>query len=261
MVKIWTLQVSVIKNMETKKAAVNGLAAVGFITLLVLAVLLAGNAARFVPAIVNGAANGLTAAVIGITSIFIPAEGEVIVINEEEPKTNFPVILEPTQEKPVVEKPTVVTPTPGGETVEVKPQGPGAPVSDPNGLPDLVPTVLATGKLVGGYAASNFVASTDLSKSDRIAIKFAIENKGTKETGTAWRFNVIMPTETTYIFEGKAEHVQNLLPGEKIEYVIGFDRSKVGTDLQIAVAVDQNKGVTESDETNNGAFVKITVVN
>lgn len=247
--------------METKRAAINGLAVVGFITLLSLTVLLAGTAARFIPAIVNGAANGLATVVVGITSIFVPEEGDIIVINEE-PNTNFPIILEPTPVvKPPVKTPAVVTPTAGGETVQVTEQNPGAVLSDPNGLPDLVPTVLATGKLVGGFAASNFVASTDLSKSDRIAVKFAIENKGTKETGTAWRFNVIMPTETTYIFEGKAEHVQNLLPGEKIEYVIGFDRSKVGTDLQIAVAVDQNKGVTESDETNNGAFVKITVAN
>tara|TARA_B100000508_G_scaffold60333_1_gene46967 strand:- start:26979 stop:27725 length:747 start_codon:yes stop_codon:yes gene_type:complete len=248
--------------METKNAAINGLAVVGFITLLALAVVLAGNSARFIPTVVNGAVNGLSAAVVGITSIFVPADGDVIVVETSTttPTTNFPIVLEPEVEEPVVETPAV-TPTPGGETTEVTEQNPGAPVSDPNGLPDLVPTILATGKLVGGYAADNFVATSTLSKTDRIAVKFAVENKGTKETGTNWRFNVVMPTETTYIFEGKAEHVQNLLPGEKIEYVIGFDRSKVGTDLQIAVAIDHKSGVVESAEDNNGAFVKITVAN
>ncbi len=248
--------------METKRAATNGLAVVGFITLLFLAVVLAGNAAKYIPTVVNGAVNGLSAAVVGVTSIFVPADGDVIVVETgtTTPNTNFPIVLEPKEEEEPATTP-VTNPTPGGETTEVTPQNPGAPVSDPNGLPDLMPTILATGKLVGGFAAENFVATLTLSKTDRIAIKFAVENKGTKETGTNWRFNVVMPTETTYIFEGKAEHVQNLLPGEKIEYVIGFDRSKVGTDLQIAVAVDQNKGVTESDESNNGAFVKITVAN
>lgn len=247
--------------METKRAATNGLAVVGFITLLFLAVVLAGNAAKYIPTVVNGAVNGLSAAVVGVTSIFVPADGDVIVVETgtTTPSTNFPIVLEP-EEEPTPTTP-VTNPTPGGETTEVTPQNPGAPVSDPNGLADLAPTILATGKLVGGFAAENFVAASDLVKNDRIAVKFAVENKGTKETGTDWRFNVIMPTETTYIFEGKSEHVQNLLPGEKIEYVIGFDRSKVGKDLQIAVAVDHNKGVTESDETNNGAFVKITVAN
>lgn len=250
--------------METKQAATNGLAVVGFITLLILAVVLAGNAARYIPTLVNGAVNGLSATVIGITSIFIPAEGDIIVVETSTttPTTQFPIVLEPTEEEKEKPKtPTVINPTPGGETIVVTEQNPGAPVSDPNGLPDLVPTVLATGKLVGGYAAHNFVATSVLTKDDRIAVKFAIENKGTKETGTNWRFNVIMPTETTYIFEGKTEHVQNLLPGEKIEYVIGFDRPKIGTDLQIAIAVDHNKGVVESNENNNGAFVKITVTN
>jgi len=251
--------------METKQAATNGLAVVGFITLLFLAVVLAGNAARFIPTIVNGAVNGLSATVIGITSIFVPAEGDIIVVETgttTTPTTNFPIVLEPeTEVEEPVKPPVTVNPTPGGETVEVTEQNPGGVISDPNGLPDLVPVVLATGKLVGGYAADNFVATSTLSKTDRIAVKFAVENKGTKASGSNWRFNVVMPTESTYIFEGKSEHVQNLNPGEKIEYVIGFDRSKVGTDLQIAIAVDQNKGVTESDETNNGAFVKITVAN
>ncbi|MBL1434521.1 hypothetical protein COB87_003075 [Candidatus Wolfebacteria bacterium] len=250
--------------METKQAATNGLAVVGFITLLLLAIVLAGNAAKFVPTLVNGAVNGLSATVIGVTSIFIPAEGDIIVVGTSTttPTTNFPIILNPEEEEEATTTPSVINPTPGGETTEITDQDLDGPiVSDPNGLPDLVPVVIATGKLVGGFAANNFVATSTLLKTDRIAVKFAIENKGTKSTGTNWRFNVVMPTETTYIFVGKFEHVQNLNPGEKIEYVIGFDRSKIGTDLQIAIAVDQNKGVTESNETNNGAFVKITVTN
>jgi len=249
--------------METKRAATNGLAVVGFITLVFLAVVLAGSVARFIPGIVNGAVNGLSAAVITVTSVFVPAETTVVVdTGTTTPDTTFPIVLTPEEEDPKPETPvTPVNPTPGGEDTEIITQNPGGVINDPNGLPDLVPVVLATGKLVGGYAADNFVATSDLIKTDRIAIKFAVENNGTKESGTNWRFNVIMPTETTYIFEGKAEHVQNLLPGEKIEYVIGFDQSKVGTDLQIAVAVDQNKGVAEIKEDNNGAFVKITVKN
>lgn len=249
--------------METKRAATNGLAVVGFITLVFLAVVLAGSVARFIPGIVNGAVNGLSAAVVTVTSVFVPADTTIVVDTETTaPDTTFPIVLTPEEEDPKPETPVApVNPTPGGEDTEIITQNPGGVINDPNGLPDLVPMVLATGKLVGGYAADNFVATSDLVKTDRIAIKFAVENNGTKESGTNWRFNVVMPTETTYIFEGKAEHVQNLLPGEKIEYVIGFDQSKVGTDLQIAVAVDQNQGVAEIKEDNNGAFVKITVKN
>lgn len=249
--------------METKRAATNGLAVVGFITLVFLAVVLAGNVARFIPSVVNGAVSGLSAAVITVTSVFVPADNTIVVnTGTTTDETTFPIVLTPDEEEPATETPTTpVNPTPGGEDTEIITQNPGGVINDPNGLPDLVPVVLATGKLVGGFAADNFVATSDLKKNDRIAIKFAVENNGTKESGTNWRFNVVMPTETTYIFEGKAEHVQNLLPGEKIEYVIGFDRSKIGADLQIAVAVDQNQGVAELKEDNNGAFVKITVTN
>lgn len=248
--------------METKQAAINGLAVVGFITLVILAVALAGNLARYVPQVVNGTLNGISAVVVGVTSIFIEDEETVIVIDNSTttPDTSFPIVLEPEEDETPATGGPVTNPTPGNEDVEVI-QQPTGPVSDPNGLPDLVPTVIATGKLVGGYQANNFVATSTLSSTDRIAIKFAVVNSGTKESGTNWRFNVVMPTRTTYIFEAKPEHVQNLLPGERIEYVIGFDQSRVGTDLQISIAVDHNKTLTESNEDNNGAFAKISVTN
>ena len=248
--------------METKRAAINGLAIVGFITLVGLTVVLAGNAARFVPTIVNGTVDGLSAAVIGVTSIFVQEDGEVIVIDDTPTPSEEPVILPPVEfpEEPEVPA-TPPTPTPGEENTDIITQNPNGVVLDSTGLPDLVPVILETGKLVGGVQAENFVATSTLSKSDRIAIRFAVENQGTNASGTNWRFNVVMPTETTYIFEGTAAHVQNLNPGERIEYVIGFDRSKVGTDLQISVAVDQDDAVSESDEDNNGAFVKISVSN
>lgn len=253
--------------METKRAAANGLAVVGFITLVFLAVVLAGNAARFIPTIVNNTVEGLTAAVVGVTSIFVEDEN-VIVINDDptptEPKDDtpdFPTPPEDPAEEPVDPTPTTpVTPTPGDEEVDVITQ-PGGPVIDPNGRPDLVPVVLATGKLVGGFQAENFVATNDLHKGDRIAVRFQIENRGTNVTGSNWSFQVVMPTENTFIFEAQPGQVQNLNPGEKIEYVIGFDRAKVGQDLQISIAADHKNTLVESNENNNGAFAKITVVN
>lgn len=254
--------------METKRAAINGLAVVGFISLVILAVILAGNVARFMPTIVNGAATGLANVVVGVTSIFVPEEGDVIVVTDDNTdtatstdNTTFPVVL-PNEQDDEEETPgsnPVTNPNPGGETTDIIEQ-PG-PISDPNGTPDLVPTILATGVLVNGFQAENFVATSTLKKSDRIAVKFAITNSGTKETGTNWRFNVVMPTENTYTFNGTEAHVQNLLPGERIEYVIGFDRSRVGEDLLISVAVDPANTTPESNEENNGAFAKITVTN
>lgn len=132
-------------------------------------------------------------------------------------------------------------------------------MSNPNGLPDLVPVVLATGILQGGVEAKDFVATSTIASTDRVAVKFAVENKGDKTSGTNWNFTVVMPTQQTYIFESKPEHVQSLNPGERIEYVIGFDRPKVGSNLPISITVDSNNTLTESNENNNGAFAKVTV--
>ena len=240
------------------KPTTNGLAIVGFITLVFLGIVLAVYLARFVPTAVNG----LASAVVTVTSVFIPAEDEVVVVEDEDD----PVIEFPTQEDeetPSTETPTTTTPptpTPGTEETDVINRGEtGGVVSDPNGKSDLVPSIVATGKLVGGNSMSDFVVTDNVSRDDRIAVKFSIANEGTKTSTDNWNFNVTMPTTDTYIFRSNPSHVQALNPGERIEYVIGFDRARTGDDRPITVVVDTNDRENELNENNNTDFVRIDI--
>lgn len=247
--------------MKTQHPVTQGLAIVGFITLLFLGIALAVYAARFVPTAVNGIAG----AVITITDAFVPAEDDSVIVIDDSPSDDqsgdndvFPTSPDEEttdEETPVDETPTTPTPTPGDEEVDII-SGPGTPTG---GLADLTVEIVATGLLVGGSNADNFVPATNLSDDDRIGFKFVIENRGGRATGDDWGFTVVMPTEETYIFESSSSHVRSLNPGDRIEYVMGFDDGNVGNNRQITVSVDGDNDVRESNENNNADFVRIDI--
>lgn len=252
------------KFMQPNRPATNGLAIVGFITLVFFGVVLAVYLARFVPTAVNG----LASAVVTVTSVFVPADDNTIVVDEEETPSEEEKSTD--EEKTTDEETTddeedttteTPTPTRGDERVDVETRGGNGIVSDPNGRADLVPTILATGKLVGGTNADDFIETTNVNDNDRIAVKFVIANTGTRTSVDDWNFSVTMPTRDTYIFRSNSSHVQALNPGEHIEYVIGFDRARSGDDRPITVVVDTNDEEDEINEANNSDFVRIDIAN
>lgn len=251
--------------MQPNQPTTNGLAIVGFITLVFLGVVLAVYLARFVPTAVNG----LASAVVTVTSVFVPADNDTVIVVDDEDTTDdvtFPSTDDEdtsdddatTEDDTTTETPT---PTRGEERLDLETRGGSGIVSDPNGRADLVPTILATGKLVGGTSASDFVETSNVNDNDRIAVKFVIENQGTRTSVDDWNFTVTMPTRDTYIFRSNGSHVQALNPGERIEYVIGFDRARSGDDRPITVVVDTNDEEDESNEANNSDFVRIDIAN
>jgi hypothetical protein len=119
--------------------------------------------------------------------------------------------------------------------------------SDPNGYVDLRPKIIAVGEV--DKNTNEFSATSSVHFSSRGAIKFEVENIGTKISPT-WTFNLVLPTLPRHIYYSKNQ--QALLPGDKIEYIVGFDSIKRDSEPNtIIVNIDPVNSVKEKDRINN----------
>lgn len=171
----------------------------------------------------------------------------------EHAPTAFPTNMPPTSSKktPPSSSSTITTANPTPQT-GVKTEktfvyySTGPTASDPQGVIDLEPRILEVGFV--DKATNVFTASSSPSANLRIAVRFEVVNKGTKASGS-WSFNAVLPTMPLYIYSGDAQ--QSLLPGERIEFVIGFDSVERKKDGEFTANVDPTGRVVESNESNN----------
>ncbi len=160
-----------------------------------------------------------------------------------------------TSTTPVVPAPTTPsTPATGGPNyVPGTPQyitTTTGPVSDPNGKADLTVHVIAYGlvdKNSGAFTKKDEIPY-DLPSGKRGAIKFVVENVGTKLSGE-WAFEAKLPTSPEYTYKSKDQ--DSLYPGDKIEFIIGFDKLRKADEDDYRIEVDSNDDVKESNENNN----------
>lgn len=146
--------------------------------------------------------------------------------------------------------PTPVTPgTPTTVTREVE-----APRSDPNGTPDLKVTIVGTGVVNKKDGKEVFVAMDELPNNKRAAVKFIVENIGTK-TSEEWKFAATLPIEGDEDYEYNSKDQAKLRPGDKIEFTLSFnevvedeDRATVKIELDVdgKDAKDSNNIATKS---------------
>ncbi len=125
------------------------------------------------------------------------------------------------------------------------------PVSDPNGEADFTIRLVAIGlvdKNSGTFSERNEIPK-DLPTNKRGAIKFEIENRGTKKTGDDWNFSAKLPTSPAYTYTSPSQ--QDLYPGDKIEFIIGFDKLVNKDESSYTITVDPKDEVDESNEKNN----------
>lgn len=187
------------------------------------------------------------------SSLFVPAE-----TNSPKP-TEEKTPSKPTpQEKPITptsptSPTTPVVPKPGTGTSTVYPIIPGGGISDPNGTPDLRVRILETGII--DKSTNIFTASSSPARTDRIAVRFSIENIGTKKSDS-WNFNAILPTSPTTTFNSEPQMALN--PGDHIEYTLGFDFGLEGTQ-EIKITADPTGVITEGNETNNSASLSMVI--
>lgn len=245
-------------------AAINGLAVVGFVALIVLGMGLAVYSARFVPAAVSG----LASAGVYFSSIFTPVDdaGLEVVPSEipfgETPASEIPVAAAtstPATETPVQTSPvTPVVPSAGPSTSTTYPVGGGiTPSSNQNlyGEADLIVAITAVGYMETADTDS-FKEAREVPDGERGAFKFTVTNIGTNRSGS-WRFEADVPTSPNYIFRSPSQ--ASLAPGERIEFTLGFDRPRSGDDREIEITVDSGRDVDESNESNNDDSAQIDI--
>ncbi|PIT91350.1 hypothetical protein COU17_00975 [Candidatus Kaiserbacteria bacterium CG10_big_fil_rev_8_21_14_0_10_49_17] len=136
--------------------------------------------------------------------------------------------------------------TPGTRTDNTYALNGGTNQSNPYGKPDLTAKVLEVGYV--NSATKQFVASSSPHINERVAVKFEVINQGSKSTG-AWSFNAVIPTYPSHIFHSQTQ--PSLAPGDKIEYVIGFDKTKSADTAEITINVDPTGSIYELNESNN----------
>jgi len=239
-----------------RRAAVNGLAIVGFIVLVIIGMALAVYAARFVPKAVSN---------IGSAAVYLSSQ-----VFSDEGDTDL-VVVPPTETVPfgddvvvatttattttTVTPPTPVTnPRPGTQTTVVTTVTGTAPANY-SGLPDLVVENVTTGYL-NSADTSTFRSSNEVPDGKRGAVKFTIANRGTN-ISERFDFEVELPTSRSYTYKSKSQ--QTLRPGERIEYVLGFDQAREGNDRTITITVDAGRDINESNENNNDRSVTVDI--
>lgn len=238
-----------------RRAAVNALAIVGFIVLLFIGMALAVYAARFIPTAVSN----IGSAAVYLSSQIFPSEedGDLVVVEDTEtvPFGEDDVVATST---PATTTPstggTVTNPRPGTPTTVVVPV-PGTGTQNYYGLPDLVVESVVTGYL-NNSDTSSFRSSNEVPDGKRGAVKFTVINRGTNVSGR-FEFEVKLPTTRGYTYNSRSQ--QSLRPGERIEYVLGFDQTREGEDRTISIEVDQDNEIEESNERNNDRSVTVDI--
>ncbi len=241
-----------------RQAAIGGLAAVGFITLILASMWLAFYSIRFVPAVVGR----IGAAAVYLGSVFTPAEKPSLPVI---PTASTTIAFGDASSTPVsgtYSKPKAIEiiTLPGSASQRLTATIAGAQSTSttllPAGLPDLAIKINAIGYLATSSATS-FVASSTVPAGFRPAVNFTIKNIGTKVSGP-WDFTASIPTQTAYVFQSPEQ--QTLAPGDSIDYTLGFDQATTGQNQVISITANPSHTVTESSFTNNTASTSITVL-
>ncbi len=229
---------------EAKKPAPSpamvALASVGFITLVVLGILLAIYSARYVPNAIedffsawNHKKNNPQLNVVSTTTISFGQEPTTTA-------TTTRVVSIATTSAPVV-TPTKTTPAPKTPRLY--------------GLPNLSVTILATGYLANGTTES-FVPSNVVPAGARAAVRFSVANTGTNVTGP-WSFAAAIPTQNVFVFNSPIE--QSMGPGDHIVFTLGFDQANFGPNHPLTIIADPTNVVNESTKGDNVGTAIISV--
>jgi hypothetical protein len=220
------------ESQKIREKITNALAGVGFVTLLALGVWFSIQVVKFTPTILSSVASVGTS----LSSIFTPAQ-------QTAPQATTTDSIGAQQG---VDFSNIKPLTAGEQENGVYPVS-GIGISQPNGRIDLSVHILETG--IVSTSTNTFVATSPIATSQKGAVRFEVINLGSKESGS-WTFNAVLPTYPRHIFHSTTQ--QSLLPGDKIEFTLGFDQvnGTVSEDV-ITINVDPTGSIPESSKTNN----------
>jgi len=240
-----------IEQNPNRRAAINALAAVGFIVLIAIGVALAIWSARYVPKAVSR----IGSAAVSLSSVFRGHDegpAQLGVVSTSTLPIDGPVAI--TAPVATTTNPAATsnhTGTTGSGSGSVSTQTVTTVVNKPAplyGNPDLTVTITNVGYLRSGDDTDTFVASNSVPDNKEGAVQFTVANNGTNTTGT-WKFKADIPTSPSLNYTSPTQ--PSMKPGDRIEYTLGFDRTKSGNNREITITVDSGHDVNESNENNN----------
>lgn len=123
------------------------------------------------------------------------------------------------------------------------------------GRGDLVVTITDIG--IMDRSNNQFYYANSFRNSDKIAIKFTVQNIGSTDTGT-WAFNASLPSNTNGTFNSGNQG--SLSAGQTATFTLGFENAYVGSDT-ISIQADPNNNIVENNESNNYASRSVYVSN
>ncbi len=243
---------------DTRRAAANGLAVVGFVALVAAGMWLAVYSARYVPSAVSR----IGAAAVYLGSVFSPAPDSPSLSVVPTASTTIPfggATSTPATSTPVTKPSRPVPPsnpatTPGHQTSTT------TQISGSTGSPtlygqaDLAVTIDRIGYLAT-TSAESFVASSTVPNGSRPAIVFTVKNVGTN-VSSPWSFTATIPTATSYVYTAPLQ--QALRPGESIQFTLGFDQANKGSNQKISIHVNPNG--TDAVGANNDSSATLTIL-
>jgi hypothetical protein len=252
-----TTTIKTTSNSGARAAAVNALAIVGFIVLILIGMALAIYAARFVPETLSRVGS----AAVYLSSQVFPADEEtdlVVVPGETVPFGEDATVATTTEaatDTAPASEGAVTNPRPGTPVTVTYPVA--VPAAAPGtGRPDLVVENVQTGYLTG-TSVSTFRASSRVPDGERGAVKFTIANRGTNIADDNFEFNFRINSSPS--IRESYRVTRDLRPNERIEYTLWFDRVREADNRTITIDIDSDNDVSESNENNNDRTVRIDI--
>lgn len=228
-----------VETVRTRGAALNSLAIVGFVALIIIGILATIYAASFIPRMLTNSNGGSAAAYLSGLS----DKGDATATTPETPTTATPATVTSTPLTPVA---TPVAPTTITKTI-VKYVTVPSPDTTPSysGLSDLTITITDKGYLRSGVGS--FVSSSYVPSGYQGAVRYRISNTGSNISGS---YRVDIRVETNSGTDNDSVSGNALAPGRSVEGTGSFDASSGGT-ATIRLTVDAGNAVSESNENNN----------
>jgi hypothetical protein len=228
-------------------AAMQGLAVVGFITLIVLGIMLAIYSARFVPAAISRVGS----AAVYLSQVFVPDHANNLTVV---PQIPFSATSTASTTVLANASTTVTSPLLGNTPAPVvTTSGPSHPSY--YGQADLSVHITEVGYLQNTGDISSFVPTKTIPSNKDGAVKFTIANNGTNVSGD---FKIQVSIRTDSGTKTDTGDVVNVLPGSPTSSYAVFNANRSGTSY-ITLSVDTNNQISESSETNNSDGTAVTV--
>lgn len=161
---------------------------------------------------------------------------------EEEPEDSNQTTSQTDSTEPVTSV-TPATPTTYETTYTYFPE------SQPNGYTDLAIQYVGVGTINGG----SFVPRAILRDNDRSAVKFEVQNIGTKTSGD-WTFNTLLPSGVVFESDRQAP----LRPNEKVAFTLGFTVNDAAQSSRVSATVF---GGNDYNTANNSFTWSVRVTN